>query len=244
MPFAGNHRHHGTVSYPPGTAIASDGGAGFATATLVTGSKKSGFPGAFDYFDAMSQNQGRLGCSSALFEKKSQGNALFSAGNLQSQSISCHDIRMKSKFPADSSDSLLAALAEFRFELRSFLHFSECAAQEVGLHPQQHQLLLQVAGAPKGRAVTIAYAAERLGLKHNSAVELVDRSEREGLLARTEDSVDKRRAILQVTRKGKKVLARLTASHARELTELGPRLAQVLKRISVHAGTGSSVEVQ
>jgi DNA-binding MarR family transcriptional regulator len=94
------------------------------------------------------------------------------------------------------------------------------------LHPQQHQLLLQLAAAPKGVAVTIAYAAERLGLKHNSAVELVDRSENEGLVARTEDAADKRRAVLQVTRKGKNVLARLTASHARELNELGPRLAQ------------------
>jgi DNA-binding MarR family transcriptional regulator len=144
----------------------------------------------------------------------------------------------------DDSDSLLTALAEFRFELRRFLHFSECAAQEAGLHPQQHQLLLQVAAAPRGTAVTIAYAAERLGLKHNSAVELVDRSEREDLLTRTDDRVDKRRAILQVTSKGKTVLNRLTGSHARELNELGPRLAHVLKRISAHAGAGSSTETQ
>ena len=80
------------------------------------------------------------------------------------------------------------------------------------MHPQQHQLLLQVAAAPRSTAVTIAYAAERLGLKHNSAVELVDRSEREGLLERTTDTVDKRRAILRVTRKGRNVLGRLTGA--------------------------------
>jgi DNA-binding MarR family transcriptional regulator len=151
---------------------------------------------------------------------------------------------MRSKFQADSSNPLLTALADFRFELRIFLHFSERAAEEAGLHPQQHQLLLQVAGAPKGKIVTVAYAAERLGLKHNSTVELVDRSEREDLLARTEDAADKRRAILQVTRKGKKVLGRLTASHARELNELGPRLAQVLKQISVHAKAVSTSEIE
>jgi DNA-binding MarR family transcriptional regulator len=143
-----------------------------------------------------------------------------------------------------TDNSLLTALAEFRYELRRFLHFSECAAQEAGLHPQQHQLLLQVAAAPNTTAVTIAYAAERLGLKHNSAVELVDRSEREGLLARTEDAVDKRRAILQVTRKGKNVLTRLTTSHVRELNELGPGLAQVLKRISMHVEVGSGAGVR
>jgi hypothetical protein len=51
-------------------------------------------------------------------------------------------------------DRLLAILAEFRFELRRFLHFSECAALEAGLQPQQHQLLLQIAGAPRGTAVS------------------------------------------------------------------------------------------
>ena len=122
-----------------------------------------------------------------------------------------------------------------RFELRRFLHFSECAALEAGLQPQQHQLLLQVAGAPEATVVTIAYAAERLGLKHNSAVELVNRSEREGLLARTADAGDKRRAILRLTRKGKQVMGRLAGDHARELNELAPWLAQALKDIAMHA---------
>lgn len=161
---------------------------------------------------------------------------------LRNRDISCNDINMTSRFLGNNSSPLLTALADFRCELRSFLHFSERAAEEAGLHPQQHQLLLQVAGAPKGKIVTIAFAAERLGLKHNSTVELVDRSEREGLLARTEDAADKRRAILQVTPKGKKVLGRLTASHARELKELGPRLAQVLRQISVHAEAVSTSE--
>src|SRR5215472_13109882 len=114
-------------------------------------------------------------------------------------------------------DPLLTTLADFRYELRRFLHFSESAAQNAGLHPQQHQLLLQVAGAPEGTAVTIAYAAERLGLRHNSTVELVDRSVREGLLARRTDPEDKRRAILHVSAKGRQVLGRLTDDHAREL---------------------------
>jgi DNA-binding MarR family transcriptional regulator len=142
---------------------------------------------------------------------------------------------MNTRSTKGASDSLVRTLAEFRYELRRFLHFSECAALEAGLHPKQHQLLLQVAGAPESTAVTIAYAAERLGLKHNSTVELVDRSEREGLLARTADPGDRRRAILRVTRKGKQVLGRLTGNHARELNELAPRLAQALEHIKTHA---------
>ena len=142
---------------------------------------------------------------------------------------------MDSTSNATDHDVLLSTLADFRYELRRFLHFSESAALEAGLHPQQHQLLLQVAGAPDAAAVTIAYAAARLGLKHNSAVELVDRSEREGLLARFVDADDKRRAILRVTRKGRHVLAKLSGDHARELNEMAPRLIEALKRVRLHA---------
>ncbi|MGA7255800.1 MAG: MarR family transcriptional regulator [Terracidiphilus sp.] len=131
-------------------------------------------------------------------------------------------------------DPLIRTLADFRFELRRFLHFSEQAAIEAGLQPQQHQLLLQVAGAPDEAAVTIAYAAGRLGLKHNSAVELVDRCEREDLLERREDPADRRRAILRVTRRGRRVLARLSGEHARELIEAAPRLVRTLQHIQRH----------
>jgi DNA-binding MarR family transcriptional regulator len=143
---------------------------------------------------------------------------------------------MTSHHGAGDSDLLLKTLAEFRFELRRFLQFSESAALAAGLQPQQHQLLLQVAGAPEATAVTVAYAAERLGLKHNSAVELVDRSEREGLLVRLNDATDKRRAILQLTGKGKRVLGNLAGDHARELNELAPRLLKTLKHVRLHAG--------
>ena len=138
--------------------------------------------------------------------------------------------------------NLLSTLADFRFELRRFLHFSECAALAAGLQPQQHQLLLQVAGAPDSTPVSIAYAAGRLGLKHNSVVELVDRSEREGLLARSADADDKRRAILRVTRKGHQVLERLSGDHARELNEMAPLLIQTLEHVSLHANVAAEAE--
>jgi DNA-binding MarR family transcriptional regulator len=115
---------------------------------------------------------------------------------------------------------------------------------EAGLQPQQHQLLLQVAGAPVGTVVTIAYVAERLGLKHNSAVELVDRSESEGLLVRTKDAADKRRAIPRLTRKGKRILGRLSDDHARELNELAPRLAKTLKNLSRYSHESAQMGAQ
>jgi len=130
---------------------------------------------------------------------------------------------------------LLATLADFRHALRQFLHFSEQAAFEAGIHPQQHQLMLQVAGAASGATVTVAYVAERLGLRHNSSVELVDRSVSEGLVVRQEDPADRRRAIVRLTRKGELLLDRLAGDHARELTVMAPRLIENLQRVRGHA---------
>ncbi len=126
---------------------------------------------------------------------------------------------------------LLQALAEFRFQLRNFIHFSEQAADEAGLHPQQHQLLMQIAGAPPEALTTIAYAAERLGLRHHSVVELANRSVAEGLLVRLEDAEDRRRVILSISDKGRSILQSLSAYHRRELRVLGPHLIRALKHI-------------
>jgi DNA-binding MarR family transcriptional regulator len=71
-------------------------------------------------------------------------------------------------------------------------------------------------------------------LKHNSTVELVDRSEREGLLTRKADADDGRRAILQLTRKGRQVLGKLSDDHARELREMAPRLIAALEKVRSH----------
>lgn len=151
---------------------------------------------------------------------------------------------MRTRGKVSDDNALLGVLADFRYELRLFLHFSECAAIRAGLQPQQHQLLLQVAGAPEATAVTIAYAAERLGLKHNSTVELVDRSEREGLLSRTVHDQDKRRAVLRITLKGKRILARLSDDHALELNEMAPRLVKALQRVRAHALSDAILEAR
>ena len=96
---------------------------------------------------------------------------------------------MSARSKASDSQLLLRMLAEFRYELRSFLLQRTCRA---GSRIAAAAAPTSFAGGRRaeGETVTIAYAAERLGLKHNSAVELVNRSEREGLLVRTEDTGD------------------------------------------------------
>ena len=131
----------------------------------------------------------------------------------------------------DSDQSLYRALTEFRHQLRTFILASEDAAHQAGLHPQQHQLLLAIAGVPEGVTPSIAYAAELLVLKHNTVVELVDRCEAEGLLRRAIDPADRRRVCLRITPRGQRVLDRLSLAHLRELDSLAPRLIEALKEV-------------
>jgi DNA-binding MarR family transcriptional regulator len=122
-------------------------------------------------------------------------------------------------------------LAEFRFQLRRFLHFSSIAVEEAGLRPQQYQLLQCVSGMPDELPPTIAHVAARMLLRHNSAVELVDRAIEQGLLKRVPDPADQRRILLRVTPQGERVLASLTAYHLEELEQAGPELIRALRRV-------------
>jgi DNA-binding MarR family transcriptional regulator len=122
-------------------------------------------------------------------------------------------------------------LAEFRFYLRRFLHFSHQVAHQMGLHTQQYQLLQTIMGMPEGESPTIANLAARLFLRHNSAVELVDRTIEQGFIRRVPDPIDNRRILLHITPSGEKLLASMMEYHLRELDELGPELIRSLRRV-------------
>ena len=123
------------------------------------------------------------------------------------------------------------ALAEFRYQLRRFLHFSEQKARAIGLEPQQHQLLLAVKGMPKNTKATIGEIAERLQLQHHSTVELVDRLVERGLVERRRDDEDHRRVIVYLTDGGEEVLRQLSETHLTELRTIGPDLVRVLSTL-------------
>jgi DNA-binding MarR family transcriptional regulator len=133
----------------------------------------------------------------------------------------------------------LRRLAEFRYQLRRFLHVSQTAAEQMGLRHQQYQLLQCVGAMPDGMAPTIVNVAKRMLLKHNSAVELVDRAIRQGLLLRSGDEADHRRILLRVTPQGERILASLAEFHTRELEQSGPELVSALNRV-LRARRGSS----
>ena len=122
------------------------------------------------------------------------------------------------------------ALAELRYQIRRFLHFSEQAARAAGLEPQQHQLLLALKGLPGRARPRIQELAERLQIRHHSAVELSNRLARGGYVRRQRGGDDRREVLLSLTPKGERVLRELSLHHKTELRLRGPALVAALKR--------------
>jgi DNA-binding MarR family transcriptional regulator len=122
-------------------------------------------------------------------------------------------------------------LADFRYQIRRFLHFSENAARHAGLEPQHHQLILAIKGAPGNVEPRIGYLADRLQIHHHSAVELVDRLARRGLIRRLRSEQDRREVHVRLTAKGERLLKELTLYHRDELRTAAPALASTLGKI-------------
>jgi DNA-binding MarR family transcriptional regulator len=121
-------------------------------------------------------------------------------------------------------------LATFRYALRSFLRFSEAAAEKVGLTAQHYQALLAVCAADGH--VTINDLAKQLLIRHNSAVGLVDRLTAQGLIAREPSPEDRRKVYLRLSAKGDRVLEKLAEVHREELRRIGPQLEALLHDIT------------
>ena len=121
-----------------------------------------------------------------------------------------------------------SALGEFRFRIRCFLHFSELAARQEGLEPQQHQLLLAIRSLERADPPTIGDLADHLLIRHHSAVGLIDRMEERGLVNRVRSPRDRRQVRVRLTARGEEKLNRLSVIHRTELRNSGPALVEAL----------------
>ncbi len=131
------------------------------------------------------------------------------------------------------SDADYARLADFRYALRCFLEFSESAAARERLTPRQHQALLVIRGSPDATA-TVSRLAERLRVRHNTAVELSQRLEAGGLILRQPSQEDGRAVCLTLTDEGATKLEDLTQVHREELRQLSPEIIALFR--SLEAG--------
>jgi DNA-binding MarR family transcriptional regulator len=138
------------------------------------------------------------------------------------------------RLPADEECVSLddvRALAEWRYQIRKFLAFSEEAARSVGVEPQHHQLLLAIKGLPADKLPIISVLADRMAVRHHTVVELADRLVGRGLIKRTQCQHDRRAVLLSLTPRAEYLLRRLSQQHRRQLRVAGPELIQAISSV-------------
>lgn len=123
------------------------------------------------------------------------------------------------------------ALAELRYRIRRFLREGDATALSEGLEPQQYQMLLAVRGLKVGETSTVGTLAERLAIKHHSAVELIDRLERRGFVKRFRDKEDRRQVHVSLLPRGEKALAGVVKERISELRASGDALVRAIETL-------------
>jgi len=121
--------------------------------------------------------------------------------------------------------------AEFRHHLRRFLRSSEVNAKGLGLEPNQYQLLLAIKGLPPDAEANISTLAERLQIEQHSAVELVDRSVKKGVVERYRQGSDRRKVFLRLTEAGEKAVVEIAVRNRHELLNSLPAFMEFLNTL-------------
>jgi len=146
--------------------------------------------------------------------------------------------QVRSEAPhGDLSNAGYRQLAEFRYRIRQYLHFTEEAARSKGIEPHQHQLLLAIRGLPEGARPTVTALSQRLCLRHHSTVELVDRLVERGAVRRRHSDQDRREVLVELTPHGEDLLHQLSVLNWEELRVSAPALSEALRAV-VHRSSG------
>ena len=119
------------------------------------------------------------------------------------------------------SKDVYESLADFRYQLRKFIYFSDSEAKKCGITPQQHQLILAIMGFPGREYATPSELAERLQITHHACVGLIDRCEQSNLVSRRQNPADGRSVLIEVTPQGKAILEKLSEIHLEEINRMG-----------------------
>jgi DNA-binding MarR family transcriptional regulator len=130
--------------------------------------------------------------------------------------------------PAKITSEHYRALAELRFRIRQFLCEGDATARKLGLEPQQYLLLLALRGLPEGAQGTIRTVSERLALKHNSTVELINRMEARGYVRRSRSRDDRRCVLVSLRPRGEKLLEQVARQRITELRATGAALVNAI----------------
>jgi DNA-binding MarR family transcriptional regulator len=138
--------------------------------------------------------------------------------------------------PREITTEHYRALAELRYRIRHFLRDGDAVVRAAGLEPQQYLLLLMIRGLPVGEEATIRTLAERLALKHHSAVELVDRLEARGFVHRNRGRADRRQVLVSLLPRGERILEKVARRRIDELHSYGRELASAIAKLLQRGG--------
>lgn len=132
------------------------------------------------------------------------------------------------------------ALAEMRYRIRLFLKEGDASARKAGLEPQQYLMLLAIRGLAPEMPAKIQTLADRLVLKHHSAVELLDRLERRGYVKRTRGRQDRRQVLVSLMPRGEKILETVVQQRISELRVSGRELVRAIDALLRDERDGTS----
>lgn len=133
--------------------------------------------------------------------------------------------------PKEITTAEYQALAELRYRIRKFVREGDAVAHAAGLEPQQYLLLLAIRGIPESEEPTIRALADRLALKHQSTVELIDRLEANGYVRRTRGRDDRRRVLVSLLPRGEKLLEQVAQQRISELRSSGTALVNAISAL-------------
>ena len=121
--------------------------------------------------------------------------------------------------PVDKSE--FEALADFRYQLRRFMRFSELLTRRHGITNLQYLLLLQIKGFPGRDWALVGELAERLQAHQHGVVSLVSRCEKLGLVERRPGREDRRAVEVHLTAAGESLTESIALHHREEIKLLG-----------------------
>ena len=122
-------------------------------------------------------------------------------------------------------------LAEFRYQIRRFVSFSERAARAAGLEPPQHQLMLAIYGLPPLKRANIPTLAERMCIEVEACPALAEGLLNRGMIRWAANPTDRREKLLALTEHGQQLLRNLTSLHRNQVLPVGPAFVQALGAI-------------
>lgn len=120
-------------------------------------------------------------------------------------------------------------VADWRAALRDFMTGSKEILRKHEVTSMQYQTLLAIRVSDEPEGISMNGLAAYLGVRHNSAVGLINRLESHGLVLRARSQRDRRVAHLRLTEEGENTLEVLAEAHSQELNRIRPEMRRIFK---------------